>query len=254
MLGIYSISSLTQEKLDEFFEKLFNGYWAEYHKEDALKWENLNFFFDKTMTPESPKSKYIRSIFVAGGPVEVPGKNFKGMQDRKKDQQIEIADWHRSLKPRLEKHETESMSITPISRAYVLTEFALQVNKDTVWVFGSVAFVFFYITCHTKSVFLSLPSLLMIILSFPLTIFIYYYIFKITLFTALHSLVLFIVMGISADNIFVFFDAWQQSESKRPLKGDLVKRIAYTFKRSAKAMSVTSSTTAVAFLANGFSS
>jgi len=50
--------------------------------------------------------------------------------------------------------------------------------------------------------------MLMIILSFPLTVFIYYYVFLIPWFTAMHTIVLFIVLGISADNIFVFFDAW----------------------------------------------
>lgn len=161
------------------------------------------------MTERDPVSKNLRSIFVVGGPVEVPGKDYKGMQDRKMEQQFDLAAFHNELKLKFEKWETDSVSIVPISRVYVITEFAHQVNRDSIFVVGSIAFVFFYITMHVKSVFLSLPGLLMIILSFPLSVFIYYYICQIPLFTAMHTLVLFIVMGISADNIFVFFDAWQ---------------------------------------------
>lgn len=66
-------------------------------------------------------------------------------------------------------------------------------------------------------------------------------------------LMIFIVLGIAADDIFVFIDAWRQSEKIPELQGDKVRRMAYTFRRSSRAMSVTSSTTAAAFFANVFS-
>lgn len=64
---------------------------------------------------------------------------------------------------------------------------------------------------------------------------------------------LFIVLGVAADDIFVFFDAWKQSATKKPLENDLVKRMSFTFHRASRSMLVTSSTTAMAFLANAFS-
>ena len=68
--------------------------------------------------------------------------------------------------------------------------------------------------------------------------------------TTLNQLTIFIVLGIAADDIFVFCDAWRQSEFIPFIAKDEKRRLAYAFKRSFRAISVTSSTTAVAFLAN----
>jgi predicted RND superfamily exporter protein len=70
----------------------------------------------------------------------------------------------------------------------------------------------------------------------------------------MHTLTVFIVLGISADNIFVLFDAWRQSEKLNPKIMDTkTKRLAYTWRRAVRAITVTASTTAVAFAANIFS-
>ena len=78
---------------------------------------------------------------------------------------------------------------------------------------------------------------------------------RVTFFSNLHSLVVFIVLGIAADDIFVFIDAWRQSKVIAPaiFQDDIKKRMAYTFRRASRAMAVTSSTTSVAFFANAFS-
>jgi len=62
------------------------------------------------------------------------------------------------------------------------------------------------------------------------------------------------VLGIGADDIFVFVDAWNQSAYiDNKIIDSNEKRMAYTFRRASRAMAVTSSTTAVAFFANFFS-
>ena len=66
-------------------------------------------------------------------------------------------------------------------------------------------------------------------------------------------LVIFIVLGIAADDIFVFIDGWRLSKNIKQFNGDLHKRMAFAFRRGARAMAVTSSTTSVAFMANVFS-
>ena len=50
---------------------------------------------------------------------------------------------------------------------------------------------------------------LMIIFSFAVTGMIYEGIFRITYMSDLHNIVVFIVLGIAADDIFVFIDAWR---------------------------------------------
>ena len=68
-------------------------------------------------------------------------------------------------------------------------------------------------------------------------------------YDSLNTLVLFIMLGIGADNVFVFFDALRQAEMLREHCADLRTRMLYTMQRSIKATMVTSSTTAACFLA-----
>jgi len=69
----------------------------------------------------------------------------------------------------------------------------------------------------------------------------------------MQNLVIFVVLGIAADDVFVFTDAWKQSAKEKALKDSINKRMAYTWRRAAKAMLVTSSTTGFAFIASSFS-
>jgi predicted RND superfamily exporter protein len=94
-------------------------------------------------------------------------------------------------------------------------------------------------------------GIIIILFSFGLTAFICEGIFRVTYYSNLHSLVIFIVLGIAADDVFVFIDAWRQSKYIKEF--DLKMRMSYSWKRAVRAMAVTSSTTSVAFLANSFS-
>lgn len=58
------------------------------------------------------------------------------------------------------------------------------------------------------------------------------------------------MLGIAADDIFVYCDAWRQSGYIKEIAKDERRRTAYAFRRAISAISVTSSTTAAAFLAN----
>lgn len=94
----------------------------------------------------------------------------------------------------------------------------------------------------------------MILFSFPITLVIYRKIFMVTNVSSLHLMILFVVLGISADNIFVIWDAFRQSDTFPQLRGNYEKRMAYMFRRASKSLLATSSTTAFAFMSNGFSS
>ena len=124
------------------------------------------------------------------------------------------------------------------------------VNQDIKWSVFSVLFVLVYMWFHLRSLYLGVSGLLIILLSFPVTQIIYIGVFKVTMFSSLNQLVIFIILGIAADNIFVFCDAWRQSELIPVMKHNPHRRMAYSFKRAAKAIAVTSSTTSVAFAAN----
>jgi len=90
-------------------------------------------------------------------------------------------------------------------------------------------------------------------LSLPLTILIYTGVFKVTYIGAMQQMAIFLILGISADNMFVMFDAWQQSKLIGEFNGDLKKRMAFTVKRSFQALIITTSTTFFAFAVTYFS-
>jgi hypothetical protein len=61
-------------------------------------------------------------------------------------------------------------------------------------------------------------GMLIIILSFGVTALLSEGAFQVTYFSPLNSLILFIVLGIAADDFFVFNDAWRQSATFKELR------------------------------------
>lgn len=120
-------------------------------------------------------------------------------------------------------------------------------------VFASFGFVYLYLTLHMQSLALSSFSMMLIIFSVPVTILIYKGLLGINYFSQLHMMIIFVILGISADDIFAIHDAWRQSETVIEFEGNYRKRMAYMFKRAGCATFITSLTTCAAFLANGFS-
>ena len=143
------------------------------------------------------------------------------------------------------------------------SDFLEMTNEDVWWAALSVGVVFLYFCYHLSSIFLGFMAILMIVLSLGLTALISEGIFRVTYFSNLNNLVIFIVLGIAADDFFVLMDAWRQSGTFKELKYEgpeedkalktKQKRMAYALRRATRAMFVTSSTTCVAFLANIFS-
>ena len=124
---------------------------------------------------------------------------------------------------------------------------------DVLWAGLACFVVFVYVTFHVKSVFVSSCAMAQILFSFPISLVLYRKVLNVDNISSLHLMITFVVLGISADNIFVIWDAWCQSDSYEVYSGDFRKRMAYTFRRAYKAILATSSTTAFAFLSNGFS-
>lgn len=83
------------------------------------------------------------------------------------------------------------------------------INIDVLYALASILFVWGFMVFHLKSYFLSTFSILSTIFSFGITSLIFQGILQIDYFSTLHILVIFIILGISADDYFVFFDAWK---------------------------------------------
>ena len=117
-------------------------------------------------------------------------------------------------------------------------EFLSILLHDGLLAIGSIVFVFFYLWIHSGSAFLAMAGMLHVMMSFPLAFLLYRYLFGIMPFYILSFLSIYIILAIGADDIFVYMDAWRQSAFEGPeVNLNLHTRMAYTFKRAAKAVS-----------------
>lgn len=82
------------------------------------------------------------------------------------------------------------------------------VYKDMSLTFACVGFIWVYMTFHLKSFFLSSMSMLNISMSIPVSLVIYKMIVGIEYFSVLNILIFLVVIGIGADNTFIFNDTW----------------------------------------------
>ncbi|CAK9029489.1 Protein dispatched homolog 1 (Protein chameleon) [Durusdinium trenchii] len=154
-------------------------------------------------------------------------------------------------------------------------EFFRILNGDQILAAASVIFVGGAIYAHVRSFFVTICGMLCIVLSLPVGLFIYNAILNIYYFNNLHIVVIYLALGLGADDVFVFWDSWKQSRKfwpkvrgvrnttealERNVYGTgsaenevLVARLAYTYRRASGAIFNTSFTTFAAFMATSVS-
>jgi len=133
------------------------------------------------------------------------------------------------------------------------------VQTDMFFSMFSMIFVYFWISMHTGSFFLGSIGMLQIVSSLPIGNFFYKVVGQIQYFDTLHTLVIFLVLGVGADDVFVLVDAWYQTAETMPrLKGEshedhCYRRMHVAYGRTVQAVFNTSFTTAMAFVATAIS-
>ncbi|KAJ9449653.1 Protein dispatched [Diplonema papillatum] len=123
--------------------------------------------------------------------------------------------------------------------------------RDALLSMASFFFVYLYVQIHTGSFFLASFGMLQVIMPFPLAYFVYYSIIGVKGFFGFSTLTAYIMLAIGADDLFVFFDNWEQSEeyySMHPV--DLKTRLCRAWCIAGRATAVTSITTMAAFVAS----
>lgn len=128
-------------------------------------------------------------------------------------------------------------------------EFPRVVTEDFTAVGFSVILVFVFLRTHLGSFFLATVSIFQMLMSIPVALFFYRGVFQVDFFTQLHILAIFLILGVGADDVFVFVDKWKQTDKSLPLED----RMAETIGHTAAAVFNTSFTTAVAFFATAVS-
>lgn len=82
------------------------------------------------------------------------------------------------------------------------------VKSDIIWAVGAGAFLLLFLWFHLSSLLIASISIAQIIFSFGVTQVIYAWVLGIRYFQVLHCMTVFLVLGIAADDIFVFYDTW----------------------------------------------
>jgi hypothetical protein len=90
-------------------------------------------------------------------------------------------------------------------------QFGVLVNDDQLLAAASVIIVGVLMYIHMKSMWFTSLGLLSILLSVPASAFFYSGVFGIKYFTQIHIVIIFIIIGIGTDDVFVFVDAWKQA-------------------------------------------
>lgn len=126
-----------------------------------------------------------------------------------------------------------------------------QAMKDVLCAFGSICFIFIFILIHTRSLWITGFAVFSIMSCFVITNLIYRVVLGFRYIGFFHVLTLFIVLGIGADDIFVFYDVWRNTAYET--YPSLAHRLSDAYRKSMFSMLFTSITTAVAFFASAIS-
>ena len=125
--------------------------------------------------------------------------------------------------------------------------------NDAVFAGGSLVYVGFFLGVHTGSVFMAITGMTQILVSFPTTYFFYRVVLGIVHFGTLQVLAIFVILGIGADDVFVFFDAYRQSKAVLPPGTSREVRMQWAYRKASVAMLLTSVTTFAAFMVTALS-
>ncbi|CAE7373270.1 DISP3 [Symbiodinium natans] len=121
------------------------------------------------------------------------------------------------------------------------------VGGDAMFAIMSYCFVLLYATLHTRSPFLALVGLFLVMLSIPATLAVFILASGSGEFSLMMCLSVFIVIGVGSDMLFVYTDFYKQSLL---FTRDPAERLKFTYLQAASSTAATTFTTAMSFFAN----
>ena len=100
--------------------------------------------------------------------------------------------------------------------------------NDQQYVTLSILFVFGWLFMHTGSLFIAAVGISQIFASIPATFMPYCFILQVKYIGLMQFLVIFIILGVGADDVFVLVDAWKQSKDDVPSGASLEETVTST--------------------------
>jgi len=196
------IEVMNQDQIIESFKETMRN---------PVVWPMIEPLFDKSLSLDNLKVTYARTIMSIGAPLNINGVRYTDVSDRYVEQQKYATDVLVSQLKQLRADYGEDSIVKPdlVGQLPLWEEFETLLNNDASFAGFSVIFVFCFFIFHLKSFFLAFVGIMIILFSFPFTVLITEGVLRCTFFSSLHTLAIFIVLGIAADDVFVFVDAWR---------------------------------------------
>lgn len=197
-------------------------------------------------------SRFTRSLLYLGYPL----KGFQNIEDKKQQQWDKTQDFARHafatvLDEKFQNGLDDSLLFYYYLRALFFNAISQQVIYDLLLAAASFAFIFLFMIFQTQSAWITGWAVFSILTCFFGANIIYRIILDCRYIGIFHVLSVFIILGIGADDVFVFIDTWRNTESLK--FGDLSLRLSFVYRKAASAMFITSFTTMAAFFTSVFS-
>ena len=201
---------------------------------------------DSEITQEKSISEITKIRIPFGGPLA----GYANLTDREDDQLEKVKDYiNDKLYSKLDKWNSDGVG--EMNFFYLATQIfgdliLKHVLVDLLLAFAGLIIVFIIMCIQTRSLWITGWALFSVLTGFFIAILIYRFIFDYRYVGIFHVLAIFIILGIGADDVFVFYDTWKQSGCKK--FKSLAHRLSYTYRKASLAMLFTSLTTATAFI------
>ena len=199
-----------------------------------------------SISPNNTYASFTRTIIPIGYPLNTD----TDIRRMEKTMQEFLAE---SFKPMVLKLISETKQFELVYWSYLLfkSDLAKQALKDAVLAIGSLLFIYCFIVYHTKSLWISSFGVMSIFTSFLAANMIYRIVLDFRYVGFFHIIAIFIILGIGADDLFIFLDVWKNTAYN--VYPSLAHRLSDAYKRAIVSMFVTSLTTAIAFFASAYS-
>ncbi|XP_067682304.1 protein dispatched homolog 1-like [Haliotis asinina] len=175
---------------------------------------------------------------------------YLGHDDKDKRQDFLVETFHSKLNSKTETG-VGGMAFIFTSTSLFTYDVERQVIFDLLLAGGSFGFIFLFMLIQTQSLLITGLAVLSVLTSFLGANLIYRIVLDFQYFGIFHVLSIFIILGIGADDVFVYFDTWRATAHEN--HATLEERVSSCYKRAAKAMFATSLTTMIAFFVNAVS-
>ncbi|KAK6181587.1 hypothetical protein SNE40_009412 [Patella caerulea] len=229
---------------DSKFDNIINVLYTAYNTNETKAELNYLLAKDFRISPSFVSSSLTRSEFPLGWPLANVNQSIA-------DEIIEEK-LVKYVKPALEEIiKTKYLDVTYFSIPLFEHDVTEQAINDLYLAGGSVIFIFCYMWFHTSSLWITTWSVISILSSFLATNLFYRVILDFRYFGFFHVLSLFIILGIGADDLFVFYDSWRATGLVS--YPSLAHRLSSAYRKSTLSMFVTSVTTMAAFASTALS-